>query len=50
VINFGGDFNGDGKADILWRDVAGNIAIWLMVGAAVASSTTQGNVAGRLPQ
>jgi hypothetical protein len=23
------DFNGDGKADILWRDNTGSTAIWL---------------------
>ena len=30
-----GDFNGDGKGDILWRDTSGNYAIWLMNGATV---------------
>jgi len=25
-----GDFNGDGVSDILWRDTAGDLAIWLM--------------------
>ena len=25
-----GDFNGDGKIDILWRDTNGNVAIWLL--------------------
>jgi hypothetical protein len=24
-----GDFNGDGHADILWRDTSGDLAIWL---------------------
>jgi hypothetical protein len=24
-----GDFNGDGKSDILWRDRGGNVSIWL---------------------
>ena len=24
-----GDFNGDGKADILWRDAAGDVELWL---------------------
>jgi hypothetical protein len=28
-----GDFNGDGKSDILWRDTSGNTAIWFMNGA-----------------
>ena len=27
-----GDFNGDGKSDILWRDSSGNVAMWLMNG------------------
>ena len=27
------DFNGDGKADILRRDSAGNVSIWLMNGS-----------------
>ena len=27
-----GDFNGDGKSDILWRDTPGDVAIWLMNG------------------
>jgi hypothetical protein len=28
-----GDFNGDGKADVLWRDPSnGNDAMWLMNG------------------
>ena len=30
-----GDFNGDGKADIVWRDTTGNVAVWLMNGTAV---------------
>jgi len=28
-----GDFNGDGKSDILWRDTSGNTAMWFMNGA-----------------
>ena len=28
-----GDFNGDGYADIAWRDQAGHMTIWLMVGS-----------------
>ena len=27
-----GDFNGDGKADILWQNDSGMPAIWLMDG------------------
>ena len=33
-----GDFNGDGKADILWRNTSGQDAIWDMSGATVLSS------------
>ena len=32
------DFNGDGKRDILWRDTAGNVSIWLMNGYSATSS------------
>jgi hypothetical protein len=38
-----GDFNGDGKTDILWYN-NGNVAMWLMNGAAVSSSVGVGNV------
>ncbi len=41
-----GDFNGDGQADVLWRQSSGSIAMWLMNGSAVSSSaaaTYQGN-------
>jgi len=42
-----GDFNDDGKADILWRNTSGEIAEWQMNGSAIASSgfvTSQGAV------
>jgi hypothetical protein len=39
-----GDFNGDGKADILWRNTNGNVAIWEMNGTTISSSTTFGNM------
>jgi hypothetical protein len=32
-----GDFNGDGMSDIVWRNGAGDTAIWLMNGAALLS-------------
>ena len=32
-----GDFNGDGNADVLWRDFSGNEVIWFMSGSTVAS-------------
>ena len=40
------DFNGDGKADLLWRDTSGNVAIWEMNGTAVLNpnSSFVGNV------
>jgi hypothetical protein len=34
-----GDFNGDGKADILWRNDDGRVALWQMNGAAITSSS-----------
>jgi large repetitive protein len=34
-----GDFNGDGKADILWRKDSGSVVVWEMNGAAVLAST-----------
>ena len=38
-----GDFNGDGKSDILWRDTSGNVAIWLMNGAQVTQAAGVGS-------
>jgi hypothetical protein len=32
-----GDFNGDGNADILWRDLSGHEVVWSMNGSTVAS-------------
>ena len=41
-----GDFNGDGKADILWRQAqSGDVAVWYMNGMTV----TQGVYVGLLP-
>ena len=42
------DFNGDMISDIAWRDTSGDIAIWLMNGATVASAGGLGNLAGDL--
>ena len=39
-----GDFNGDGKSDILWRDLSGNLAIWFLNGAQVIGAAGIGNV------
>ena len=40
-----GDFNGDGKADILWRNASGQIFIWTMNGLSVTSETLVSSVA-----
>jgi hypothetical protein len=40
------DFNGDGKSDIGWRDTSGDVAFWLMNGAAMSSSGGIGGVPG----
>lgn len=29
------DFNGDGKSDVLWRDTAGDVGLWLMNGSQI---------------
>ena len=40
-----GDFNGDGKADILWQNTAtGEVYIWLMNGTTIASQGSPGTV------
>jgi hypothetical protein len=38
-----GDFDGDGKGDILWRDATtGATAIWFMNGIAISQSANLG--------
>jgi hypothetical protein len=39
-----GDYNGDSYSDLLWKDSSGNVAIWFMRGAAIASTIGLGNV------
>ena len=39
-----GDFNGDGKTDILWRSSTGDVSIWLMNGTQILSGPDLGNV------
>src|SRR5207247_1267709 len=40
-----GDFDGDGKGDILWRNTTtGDVALWLMNGATITSSAGLGSV------
>jgi hypothetical protein len=41
-----GDFNGDGKADVLWQNTNGEVAQWQMNGDHIASNTTVGSAAG----
>src|SRR6202043_2735562 len=43
-----GDFNGDGKSDILWRDTSGNVAIWEMNGTTILNQASSfvANVVG----
>jgi probable HAF family extracellular repeat protein len=38
------DFNGDGYADILWRDSSGNLSMWFMNGTQVSSTVAVGSV------
>ena len=40
-----GDFNGDGRADVLWQNTSGQAAIWEMSGAALSGF---GNPGGRM--
>jgi hypothetical protein len=44
TISAVGDFNGDDRADILWRSVSGEVAIWLMDDGTVASSRIVANI------
>jgi hypothetical protein len=40
-----GDVNGDGKADLVWRNTSdGNTAVWLMNGATILSTGFPGGV------
>ena len=39
-----GDFNGDGKSDILWQNNDGTAGLWMMNGAAVTSEVALGNL------
>jgi hypothetical protein len=44
-----GDFNGDGKRDVLWRNTSGEVSIWTMNGTAISGGgdTTSGGAAVR---
>jgi hypothetical protein len=39
-----GDYNGDDKNDLLWRDTSGNTVVWFVNGTAVSSVGAIGNV------
>jgi len=39
-----GDYNGNGISDILWIDGSGNLAIWFMNAASIASTASLGTV------
>jgi hypothetical protein len=39
-----GDFDADGKSDIVWRDNSGNTAVWLMSGANIVTAAGLGNI------
>jgi hypothetical protein len=39
-----GDYNGDGRSDLLWRDNLGKNAMWFMNGIQVSSTGSAGNV------
>jgi hypothetical protein len=42
-IKGAGDFDGDGKADVLWQNDSGQAAIWLMNGTAVLGTSLAGS-------
>ena len=44
------DLNGDGEADILWRDTTEETSVWLMDGPNISSSRRMGNFSTRMPQ
>jgi hypothetical protein len=37
-----GDFNADGKSDILWRHTSGDTVIWFMNGSQISSTASLG--------
>ena len=42
-IKGSGDFNGDGKSDIVWQSNDGTPALWLMDGTNVLSTSAAGS-------
>ena len=49
IICGSGDYNGDGKSDILWRNSDGNVAIWAMDGAQTLPSPSVTGALGIIP-
>ena len=39
-----GDFNGDGKADILWRHTSGTMSLWLLDGTTIIGGGSPGTL------
>jgi hypothetical protein len=39
-----GDYNGDGKSDLLWQDTNGDTSIWFMNGVTVSSGGAVGTI------
>jgi Ca2+-binding RTX toxin-like protein len=39
IVDSRGDYNGDGKSDLLWRDTDGTVAMWLMDGSQYSAAT-----------
>ena len=37
------DLNGDGKADLVWRNASGVVAVWLMNGLTISSTGFPGS-------
>jgi hypothetical protein len=46
LINSDGDYDGDGKGDLLWQRTDGAISIWLMNGTTIKSQSQFGPYAG----
>jgi hypothetical protein len=38
-----GDYNGDGRSDILWQNSSGDVAVWELNGDAVIGSAVLGS-------
>ena len=45
VVRTARDFNGDGRADALWRATSGDLVMWLMNGGSITSEIPLGEVA-----